>query len=108
MSGLDDEMEKVRAKQRAAMGAQASQGSTREGVLEAGLRAALDHAVAGLAPDLARLREALGDEDIDPGSLMLGGLAVSLVIQGVDVLEVGRAYAPLLREYMAKARELDL
>jgi hypothetical protein len=104
MSGLDDEVEKVRAKQRAAMDEQAAQGSTGKGVLEAGVRAALDHALVDLDRDLRALEAALGVE-VDAGSFLLGGLTVVLVQRGVDTKLVAAQHGPLLREYMAKARE---
>lgn len=103
MSGLDDEVEKVRARQRAAMDEQSAQGSTREGVLEAGLRAALDYALTDLDRDLTRLEGLLG-EKIDAGSFFIGAQALTLTLQGVNVNDVASKYAPLLREYMAKAR----
>ena len=105
MTGLDDEMEKVRAKQRAAMDEQASRGSTREGVVEAGLRAALDHALTDMGRDLRGLEEALG-EDVDAGAFFLGAQIFALSLRGVDVVVAAKAYGPLFREYMAKARAL--
>lgn len=103
-SPLERETEKAHAAAQSAMDAQAAQGSTAEGVLEAGLRAALDHAIAGLPKDHAELEEALGVE-VDPGALLIGGLVSTLTLQGVNSVEAARLAAPLLREYMDKARE---
>lgn len=104
MTELDDHMEDVRREQRAAMDEQASRGSTREGVLEAGLRAALDYALTDLDRQITQLEELLG-ERIDAGSFFVGAQAMSLATRGVNLNAVASKYAPLLREYMAKARE---
>lgn len=104
MSDFDDELRKVHAKQRAAMDAQAAQGSTQQGVLEAALRAALDHAVGGIDPDLAVLEELLG-EKVDAGAFFLGAQAIVLSMQGVNAHDVVGQFAPMFREYMARARE---
>jgi glutathione S-transferase len=104
MSGLDDEVKKVRARTRAAMDEQSAQGSTREGVLEAGVRAALDYALTDLDRDLTQLERLLG-EKIDAGSFLMGAQALTLALQGVNFNDVASKYAPLLREYMAKARQ---
>lgn len=104
MSELDRELDKVRRKQDAAMGEKASQGSTREGVLDAGVRAALDHAVENLQPDFGNLEKALG-EKLDAGSFLMGMQCAALAYQGVDANAAVKAAGPLFREYIAKARE---
>lgn len=104
-AALEQETERVRVKTEAAMSDQAAQGSTRQGVFEAGIRAALDHAVADLPQDLGALTEVLG-ERVDAGAFLLGSLVSTLMMSGADPVDAARFAGAVLREYMAKAREV--
>lgn len=101
---LQQAMDEVSAEQQAAMDAQSAQGSTRAGVVEAGLRAALDYALRDLPRDLKLLTAALG-VDVDAGAFLLGGLMTTLVGSGVPTQSALDMSGPLFVEYMAKARE---
>lgn len=101
---LDDELRKVRASQDAAMGAKAGEGATREGVLLAGIRAAMDHAIASTDPSLADLEAALGVK-LDAGAFLMGMMGAAFAMQGVDLNEAASAYTDLFNEYIVKARQ---
>lgn len=104
MSELERELNKVRAKQDAAMSGQAARGSTREGVFEAGIRAALDHAIENTDPSLARLELALGQK-LDAGAFLMGMQCAAMAIQGVDAVKAAALYPGLFAEYIEKARQ---
>lgn len=101
---LEDEMDKVRARQQAAMDAQAAQGSTRDGVFEAAIRASMNQAIESIDPSLANLEEVLGDK-LDAGSFLMGMMGAAFAINEVDVVEAAKLKTELFREYIAKARE---
>jgi hypothetical protein len=100
---FEDDLAEVRRRQDAAMEAQAAQGSTREGVFLAGVRAALDHAVANLEPAHAQLERVLGQK-VDRGAFFIGALGAMLALQDVDLLQVAERYGPLLNAYIEEAR----
>jgi hypothetical protein len=101
---IEREMDKVRAKQDRAMADQASQGSTQQGVMEAGIRAALDHALSELDPDLGKLEKALG-EQIDGGAFLMGMMGAAFAMQGLNLVEISKLPIGrrLFREYISKA-----
>lgn len=100
---LDDELRQTRAEMRAAADQAASMGSTGRGVLEAQLRAALDHAIKDMPRDLGKLEEALGVE-LDGGSFLMGMMGAAFVIQGADLPQAVGLERELFVEYIEKAR----
>ncbi len=86
-----------------AMDEQAARGSTQDGVLDAGIRAALQHAIDHLEPDLTKLEEALGIK-MDAGSFLMGVQAAAAVMQRFDLVAVLRLRQELFQEYVEKAR----
>jgi hypothetical protein len=101
---LDDEIDQVRAKMRAAGDQQAAAGSTGRGVFEAQLRAALDHSIKDMARDLDKLEAALGAA-LDGGSFLMGMMAAAFVIQGADLTGAVGQERELFIEYIEKARQ---
>lgn len=100
---LDDELRKVRARQDEAVRAQAAQGSTREGLFEAAVRASLDHAIENIDPGLADLEGVLGE--LDAGAFLMGMMGAAFAMNGIDLVEAAKLRGELFREYIAKARD---
>lgn len=98
-------MAKVHAKQQAAMDAQASSGSTAAGILEAGMRAAFQHGLDGMEPELSRLEAALGFA-VDGGSFFLGMQGAACAVEGINIIDMAShpISGPLLREFTVLAR----
>lgn len=102
---MEDEMAKARQRRDAAMAAKAAEGSTQDGVFEAGIRAALQHSIDNMEPHLSRLGEAL-EEELDAGSFLLGVQVAAFVQVGLDAIQVAKTplgYG-LLKDFMNKAR----
>lgn len=101
---LDDELRRVRADMRAAGDQKAAEGSTARGVLEAQLRAALDHSIKDMPRELPKLEEGLGVE-LDGGSFLMGMMGAAFVMQGVDINWAVGLERELFVEYIEKARQ---
>lgn len=103
---LDDELQKVRDRQNAAMADTAAAGGGINDQLQAAIRAGLDHAVENLDPELRNLELALGVE-LDGGSFLIAVQTMTMSMQGMNVIQIARErpeLGALLREYVEKAR----
>lgn len=104
---LEDELERVRALQQAAMDAKSAEGATRDGVMVAGLRASLRYAVDRLEPHLTDLEAALG-VPLDAATFVAASMAMGMAAREVDAVAAAKMPAPraVLLEFMERAAQV--